>query len=58
MGDMLLHNPWVHFYLLYVGALIVANIIHAMTWKPESPENTSSAGVETKTADGPKNEAA
>ena len=24
MGSLLLHNPWVQFYLLYVGALLVA----------------------------------
>jgi hypothetical protein len=24
MGTFLLHNPWVQFYLLYVGALPVA----------------------------------
>ena len=26
MGTLLLHNPWIHFYLLYVAALLVACI--------------------------------
>jgi hypothetical protein len=26
MANLLLHNPWVHFYLLYIGALAIAFI--------------------------------
>jgi len=58
VGDILLHNPWIHLFLLYVGALVVINFIHAATRKPEPAERSSSEGVETKTADRWRNEAA
>jgi hypothetical protein len=51
MGEILIHNPWVQFYLLYVGALVVINFICATTRKPKPPGKTSSAGVKIKTAD-------
>ena len=58
MGDLLLHNPWVHIYLLYVGALVVINVIDATVQKPEPAGNTSAVGLETKPADRSRNVAA
>jgi hypothetical protein len=51
MGAFLLHNPWVQLYLLYAGALVVINFIHATAGQPKPAGRTCSAGVETKTAD-------
>ena len=58
MGDFLLHNPWLRLFGLYVGALVVINIIHAMTRQPEPARKTSSVGVETKPATGSRSKAA
>jgi hypothetical protein len=58
VGDFLLHNPWLRLFGLYVGALVVINIIHAMTRQPEPARKTSSVGVEIKSANGPRSEAA
>ena len=58
MGEILIHNPWVQFYLLYVGALVVINVIDATVQKPEPAGNTSAVGLETKPADSSRNVAA
>jgi hypothetical protein len=51
MVELLLHNPWVHFYLLWVGALVVINIIHATIRKPEPARKFSLLDLETKSAE-------
>jgi hypothetical protein len=48
MGTFLLHNTWVHFYLLYVGALSVIFI-----WDCLRPQPATRDGSRT-----PRNEAA
>jgi len=57
MGDILLHNPWVHFYLLYVGAMVVIHIIGATTQRSRPGGKTSPASVESKAADGSRSKA-
>ena len=57
MGDVLLHDPWVHFYLLYVGAMVVIHIIGATTQRSRPEGKTCSPGVETKAADGSRSKA-
>jgi hypothetical protein len=51
MGELLLHNPWVHFYLLWVGVLVVINITHATIRKPEPARKNSMLDLETKSAE-------
>ena len=51
MGELLLHNPWVQFYLLYVAALVVVNVVHATMQQSEPAEKTASVGVEPKAED-------
>jgi hypothetical protein len=39
MGAYLLHDPWVQFYLLYFGALVVVNFVGATTQARAAGEN-------------------
>jgi hypothetical protein len=55
MGDILLRNPMVHFYLLYFGALVVIHIIGATTRRPKPEGKTPPVGVEAQAADGSRN---
>jgi hypothetical protein len=57
MGDFLLHNPWLRLFGLYVGALVVINIIHAMTRRPERRAKTLPIGAEAGTVDRSRSEA-
>jgi hypothetical protein len=56
MGSLLLENPLVHFYLLYVGALVAINL-YATIQQPRPAEKTSSIGVETRAAKGSSSKA-
>jgi hypothetical protein len=58
MGAFLLHNPLIQSYLLFVAALMVINVICAMTKQLKSPGKTSSVGVKTKMANGSRSRAA
>jgi hypothetical protein len=43
MGDILLHNPWVRFYVFYVAALLIVwiwNYIHEPRAIPNDPRTT------------------
>jgi hypothetical protein len=58
MGAFLLHNPWIQFYLLFVAALMVINVICATTRQLKSAGKTSSVTVKTRTANGSRSRAA
>ena len=48
MGAFLLHIPWVQLYLLYVGALVVINLLCATTRQPRSAGKTSPGRCENQ----------
>ena len=58
MGEYLLQSPWFYLYLLYVTALVVVNIIHAITRQQAPTEKAPSVGVESKSANGSSYKAA
>jgi hypothetical protein len=58
MGDFLLEDAWVRFYLLYVAALVVINLIQATNRRTRPAPKTISVGVKTETAAGKRRGAA
>jgi len=51
MGTFLLHDPWVQFYLLYLGGQVVT-LIWATARQPCRKEKPFPVGVKTKTTNG------
>jgi hypothetical protein len=51
MRTLLLHDPWVHLYLLFFGALVIVNLICATNPRSKLLPRTESTSVKTKSED-------